>query len=122
MSPRTVHRRLCDAALNSRYAKRKPYLRELNIQKRLYRAKAHLNWTWKESEDVLRSDEAPFQIFGSKSRQRVRVRSNEALHPNRIHKIVKFGGGKVIVLGCFSAQGTGPLAQVNGKMDQKVNQ
>ena len=118
VSSRTVRRRLQEVGLNSEIAKKKPYLRKVNVQKRLIWAKKHEHWKPEDWEKVLWSDEAPFQIFGGKACHRVRRRENEKLHPHCVEKTVKFGGGKVMLWGCFSSTKTGPLIQVKGKMDK----
>lgn len=66
------------------------------------------------------SDESSFSIFPFPSQQYVRRRPGEELRPDCLIPTVKYGGGKVMVWGCFSASGVGPIIRVNGIMDQNI--
>lgn len=120
VSARTVRRRLVENGLNSRVAAKKPLLRAVNVQKRLAWAQERVNWTVQDWAKVLWTDESPIELLGSKKRHIVRRRDDEQYHPHCIQPTVKFGGGKLMVWGCFSSNGTGPLVRVHGIMDQKV--
>lgn len=47
-------------------------------------------------------------------------RVRERLHPHWVTNTVKLGGGTVMVWGCFTIEGIGPLVRVKGIMKQKV--
>jgi transposase len=62
-SVRTVRRRLIEAQLPARIARKKPYLTESHKQARLAWAKEHESWTVEDWKSVLWSDESPFTLF-----------------------------------------------------------
>ena len=114
VSVTTVKRRLVESGLSGRVAAKKPLLRAQNIQKRLAWARAHVNWTAQQWKAVLWTDESKFELFGSKRRQFVRRRPGERFHPQCLTPTMKFGGGGVMVWGCFGAHKTGPLLRIEG--------
>jgi hypothetical protein len=120
ISSRTIRRRLQSFGLNGRIARRKPLLTAKNIQQRIRWAKKYRDWTVDQWKKVLWSDESPFTIFPSPSKQYVRRRPGEELRRGCIVPTVKHGGGKVMVWGSFTANGVGPIIRINGKMDQHV--
>lgn len=67
---------------------------------------------------MLFSDETKVNLVGSDGRCWVRREKNTAYKPQYTKKFVKFGGGNVMVWGCFSWRGVGPLHRIVGKMDQ----
>ena len=95
----TVKRRLWDAGLLGRVAKKKPYLRLANKRKRLKWAKEHRHWT-EEDWKVLWTDESK---FGSHRRTFVRWRTSENMLGESLTPSVNHGGGNVMVWGCFGA-------------------
>lgn len=62
ISTRTVRRRLLQAGLKGCKARKKPWLSEVNIKKRLSWAKKHENWTDDDWSKVVWSDESNFQV------------------------------------------------------------
>ena len=76
----TVKRRLRDAGLLGRVAKKKPYLRLANKRKKLRWVKEHRHWTeedWKKK--VLWTDKSKFEVFGSHRITFVRCRTSEKM-------------------------------------------
>ena len=71
-----------------------------------------------EWNKVVFSDESRFGLFHSDGRARVWRRVGERYHPDCLAPTVKFGGGSVMVWGCFSWWGVGPLVVVKGTLDQ----
>lgn len=114
---RTVRLRLCEVGLNGRVAAKKPMLRLYNITRRLQWARDHADWTTDDWERVLWSDESKFVIWTNSGRRWVRRRTGERLRPDCVNETVKGGGGKVMVWGCFCAQGVRPLKRIFGNMD-----
>ena len=114
ISVSTVKRRLQAAGLHGRIAVRKPLLRAVNKKKRLQWAKIHKDWTTKEWEKVLWSDESKFEIFGSKRRIFVRRSAGEKILDQCVVPSVKFGGGSVMVWGCFGGGSVGDLVKIDG--------
>ena len=58
---------------------------------------------------VFFSDESKFNLFGNDGKNNVKRRIGERLSAKCTKKTVKFGGGRVMVFGMFSSQGTMPL-------------
>jgi hypothetical protein len=56
----------------------------------------------------------------SDGRKKVWRKANTALDFRNTIRTVKYGGGSVMVWGCFSAAGVGKLAFIDGIMDHKV--
>lgn len=94
----TIRRRLKEAKLNGRVAKKKPFLTKRHISKRKEWARKHLSWDDKQWAKVLWSDESKFCLFGNKGIQRVWRRPNESLRMDCVKPTVKFGGGKIIYI------------------------
>jgi len=69
---------------------------------------------WK---NVIWSDETKVELFGINSVRRVWRRDGTAHDPKNTLPTVKFGGGNVMLWGCFSSNGTGPLHIIDGKMN-----
>lgn len=119
LSASTVRDRLTKAGLNGRVSCRKPLLREINRQKRLEWARAHLNWTPAQWERVLFTDESKYEIFGNRRRRYVRRRPGERVLPACVTPTVKHGGGSIMVWGSFAGAGVGDLIRIEGRMDAK---
>uniref|UniRef100_A0A8D3CW52 Uncharacterized protein n=1 Tax=Scophthalmus maximus TaxID=52904 RepID=A0A8D3CW52_SCOMX len=79
-----------------------------NIKARLIFARKHLNDPQDFWKNTLWSDETKVELFG-------RCKKN-------IIPTVKYGGGSVMVWGCFAASGPGRLAVINGTMSSAVYQ
>ena len=77
-----------------------------------------MNWSLTEWTKVVFSDESRFGLFHSDGRARVWRQAGERHHPDCVTPTVKFGGGSVMVWGCFSWWGVGPLVVVKGTLDQ----
>ena len=73
--------------------------------------------TQKNWSRVIRSDESKFCLFGSDGRRCVRHPVGKKFDPKFTKMTVKHGGGNVMVYGCFTSSGVGPLVRVDGKMD-----
>ena len=68
---------------------------------------------------VVWSDESKFNLFGSDGRVYIRRRVGEDYLPECIQSTVKFGGGSVMVWGCITSDGVGPLTTVDDRMKAK---
>lgn len=64
------------------------------------------------------SDESKFNFVYSDGMRRVRRQVHTRLHPRYCQGAVKYGGGHVMVRGCFSMKILGPLDKIYGKMDR----
>lgn len=116
LSPETIRRRLHKVGkLKSHHAARKPFLRAQNRLHRLRWAREHVNWTASQWRSVLWSDESKFVIRYGGAR-RVWRRQGERYKPRNTMKTVKHDK-KVMVWGCFNANGVGHLHRINGIMN-----
>ena len=66
------------------------------------------------------SDELKYNLFGSDGRRFVRRRPGERLAVNCVKSSIKFGGGSVMVWGSMSAEGTGQLVRLQGKVNAQL--
>lgn len=118
VSVSTTKRRLWMFRLFGRRPAKKPMITLKNRNARLAFARKYRNWTPDQWSKVLWSDESMFQLFGSHGIQYVRRPVNERYKSRYQIPTVKHGGGRVLVWGCFSSSGVGPLVRVKGIMDQ----
>lgn len=118
ISSRTVQRRLNQGGLHGRRPVKKPLISKKNIKVRLEFARDHLNWMVDDWKKVLWSDESKFNLFNSDGKCYVYRPVNERFNPKYTSPTVKFSGGNIMVWGCFSWNGVGPLHRIKGKMDQ----
>lgn len=110
----TIQRRLREAGLGGRVARKKPLLTPKHISDRKKWCNKYKDWTPEQWENVLWSDESPFTLFPSSGRLWIRRRVGEEYLTECIAPTVKFGGGKLHVWGCFSGSGVGDLYRCNG--------
>lgn len=118
VSLRTVQRRACEAGLKSYRAARKPYISEKNRKARIKFAQQHVDWSTQRWKTVLFSDESKFNLKDSDGMRRVRRPKNKRLDPKYCQGTIKYGGGNIMVWGCVSGQGIGPIHHINGIMDR----
>uniref|UniRef100_A0A336MYQ3 CSON007742 protein n=1 Tax=Culicoides sonorensis TaxID=179676 RepID=A0A336MYQ3_CULSO len=117
----TIRRRLKEANLHGRSPRSVPLLQKRHITKRLEFAKEHMKWSPKKYRNILWTDETKIVLFGSAGRrQYVRRPINKEYDPKYVNRTVKHGGGKIVVWGCFSYNGVGPLHLIKGNMDAKM--
>ena len=88
-----------------------------NVKARLKWCKEHKEWNdeWKK---VVFSDESRFCLFHNDGRRKVWRKIGERHRRDCLKPTVKFGGGSVMVWGCFSWWGVGPLVVVDGTLNQ----
>jgi transposase len=91
---KTVQRRLHEAKLYGRAARKKPLLMKRHREARLKWCRDKRKWTDAQWKKVIWSDESKFCLIGSRGCQRVWRRSGEALKPECVNSTVKHGGGK----------------------------
>ena len=118
-SARTVRRRLDDVGLFGRVARKKPLLTDRHRLLRLQWATERKNWGMDQWYKVVWSDESKFNLFESDGRVYIRRRVGEDYLPECVQSTVKFGGGSVMVWGCITSDGVGPLTTVDGRMKAK---
>ncbi|CAK9796647.1 Transposable element Tc1 transposase [Anthophora quadrimaculata] len=116
ISDRTVRRRLQEVGLQSRFARKRPLINNRNKKKRLEFAKKYANQPVEFWKRVLWTDESKFELIGLKQRLRVWRKTGEELEDRHLQKTVKYGGGSIMVWGCFSWEGVGHLIKIDGIM------
>lgn len=104
--------------MHGRRPAKKPLISKKNAKIRLQFAQEHLNWTVADWKKVLWSDESKFNLFNDDGKGYIRRPKNERYNPKYVTSTVKFGGGNIMIWGCFSWHGLGPLYRIVGKMDQ----
>ena len=77
VSPSTIRRRMYERGYHGRVARKKPYLNEYHIKRRLQFAKDHIDQPMEFWKKVIWSDESKFNLFGSDGRMFVWRRPNE---------------------------------------------
>ncbi|KAL6731011.1 hypothetical protein Aduo_001925 [Ancylostoma duodenale] len=119
-SIRTIRRRLKAGGLYARRPARKPFISLKNRRARLDWARAHLHWTKAEWQRVIWSDESKFLLFGTDGIAYIRRPTDSRYDPKYQIPTRKHGGGNVLVWGCISSVGMGPLHRIQGIMTGKV--
>uniref|UniRef100_A0A7I4YEL3 Paired domain-containing protein n=1 Tax=Haemonchus contortus TaxID=6289 RepID=A0A7I4YEL3_HAECO len=117
ISQSTVQRRLRTGGLFGRRPSKKPLVTAKNRKARLGFARKHLAWNRDDWKKVLFSDESKFCLFGSDGIMYIRRPVNKRCDPEYQIPTVKHGGGSVMLWGCFSLSGVGPLVRIQGNMN-----
>uniref|UniRef100_A0A8C1HQW0 Transposase n=1 Tax=Cyprinus carpio carpio TaxID=630221 RepID=A0A8C1HQW0_CYPCA len=118
----TIRKRLGKNGLHGRVTRRKPLLSKKNIKARTSFARKHLDDPQDFWENTVWSDETKVELFGRCVSHYVWRKSNTTFQKKNIIPAVKYGGGSVMVWGCFAASGPGRLAVINGTMNSAVYQ
>ncbi|CAF1233788.1 unnamed protein product [Didymodactylos carnosus] len=118
ISQSTVRRRAHEIGLFGRVARKKPYVSKMNRVKRLKYAKEMLGKPFDYWDTVVWSDESKFNLFGSDGKGVVWRSRKEEFDPKCTLPTVKYGGGSVIVWGCFTEKGVGKLYILDRIMDR----
>ena len=117
LSPPTIRKYMAKAGFSSRAACKKPLLREKNVVARLAWGDKHKKWT-EEWKRVVCSDQSRFCLFHNGGGRRVWRRVGERYLADCLQPTVKHSGGSVMVWGCCSWWGVGPLVLIDGTLDQ----
>jgi len=115
---RTVRNRLRECGLFGRVARKKPFISRQNRMRRLGFARRHLYWTPKDWARVRWSDESMCSRFGADGIMYVKRRPSEEFDRRCLVPTVKGPGGNVMIWGCFSSRGMGPVHRINRIMDR----
>ncbi|CAJ0838371.1 8859_t:CDS:2 [Entrophospora sp. SA101] len=122
ISSPTIRHILHANGLVSRIKRKKPYLSSKHQKRQLEFAKEHEHWTIKDWSKIIWSDESKFKVFGSDGKQYYWKHPEEPLNHFHIKPTVKFGGGSVMIWGCFTSRGVGGFCRIDGMMDAKLYQ
>ena len=77
----------------------------------------YVDWTVEDWKQVIWSDETKINRFGSDGRKWCWKKKHSPLQPNHVTSTVKFGGGSIMVWGCFTTHGVGFMTRIDGGMD-----
>jgi len=119
-SSETIRRILKKNGFKSKVKSKKPFLSKKHMLRRLNFARKYKNWTIEDWKKIIWSDECKFILVDSNGRQYCWKKSNEPLDKRHIKPTIKFGGGNIMVWGCFCSQGIGNLCRINEKMNSEI--
>lgn len=83
---------------------------------RFHWVKQHRQWTARQWDSIIWSDESRFEVCVGDSRSKVLRRRNEEFHPDCLREKVKFAPS-LMVWGCMSAHGVGDLHFIDGTVN-----
>ena len=107
----TISAALHQSGLYDKDAKQKPLLSKKHMTTRLEFAKRNLKDSQTMRNKILWSDETKIELFGLNAKRHVWRK------PDTI-PTVKHGGGSIMLWGYISAEGTGRLVRIKGKMNR----
>ena len=115
VSASTVRRTLHDEGYSGHVSLRKPFISNVNCFKRQKWCQERLTWgnQWNQ---IVWSDESSYEVFGSKQRKWVWCRPEQRLDKDCLVPTFKSGQKSVIVWGCFTRLGVGPLVRLEGRL------
>ncbi len=118
----TIRKRLGKNSIHGRVPRQKPLLTKKNTKARLTFAKKYLNYPQDFWANILWTDATKVELFGRCVSCYIWRKTNTAFHKKNIIPTVKYGGGSVMVWGCFAASGPGRLAIIDRTMNSALYQ
>lgn len=118
VSINTLRRNLHEIGFCGRAGVRKPLVNETNRKKRLAWAKERQSWE-NEWDTIIWSDESRFELFKGDGRRWVWRRPHEKYDIDCLIPTVKSGQVGIMVWGCFTKNGLGPLVRIEGRITAK---
>ena len=119
--PITVRRALRRVGLVARKKIKKPRFQDRYKKLRLEFAKKHASWTVEDWSRVIWSDETKINRLGSDGCKWVwKKQGARQLTDRKIEGTVKFGGGSLMVWGCFTAKGVGYMTKIEGSLNAEL--
>ena len=117
VSKDTISRALYRTGFHSRSPRKVPLLKTKPVKDRLkfvetYEKKGKQFW-----EKVIWSDEKKVELFGRNIATSVWRKNSTAFKKHNTIPRFKFGGGSIMIWGCFSSKNTGELQVIHGKMN-----
>uniref|UniRef100_A0A669E9Q2 Tc1-like transposase DDE domain-containing protein n=1 Tax=Oreochromis niloticus TaxID=8128 RepID=A0A669E9Q2_ORENI len=113
----TISRALHKVGLHGRGARRKPLLRENHKKSRLQFATRHVGTQQTCGRRCSGQMRPKWNFLAKMQNAMCGGKTNTAHHSEHTIPTVKYGGGSIMLWGCFSSAGTGKLVRVDGKMD-----
>lgn len=120
VSKKTISNALHRHGLYARSPHKTPLLKKRHVEARLKFAAQHLDKPMLYWENIIWSDETKIELCGCHNIQYVWRRKGAAHQPKNTIPTVQFGGGSIMVWGCFSASGTGRLHVIEGRMNGEM--
>jgi hypothetical protein len=107
INPSTVRRGLQTAGMKAIVKRKRPFLTKRHKNLRMDFAVAHQFWTVEDWKKVWWSDESKINRFGSDGCHWGWKMPGEALSDRLVDMKLKFGGGHIMIWGCFLWDGIG---------------
>ena len=115
----TIRKTLNKKGVYGRTPQKKSLLSKKNIAANLKFAKENLDVPQRNQQSIMWTDETKVELFGRNTQYCVEKKGTAHQHQNLI-PTVKYGGGSIMVWGCFAACGPGQLAIIDRKMNSQV--
>lgn len=121
IKPITVRRALRKSGLVARTKIKKPRLLNRHKNLRYEFAKKYKDWTVEDWNRVVWSDETKINRLGSDGcKWGWKKKEKKGLTDREVKGTIKFGGGSMMVWGCFTAKGVGYLTKIDGGLNAQL--